>query len=93
MSRGNRLLSVGVAMVGLGLATGVTGAASARVDNGDQAAFAAADFWYLHSTYNRQSECETAAQLYMWPSNPGGADDYECRPEGGRWGLWLGFLS
>ncbi|MGK3982373.1 hypothetical protein WME99_05015 [Sorangium sp. So ce136] len=80
--------------VGLGLAMGVTGAASASVDSGSQAVFAAAaDFWYLHSTYNSRAECEDAAQLYIWPNNPGGADDYECRSEGRRWGLWLGFLS
>ena len=80
-------------VVGLGLATGMTGAASARVDTGGEVVVAAADFWYLHSTYDRQADCETAAQLYMWPENPGGADDYECRSEGGRWNLWLGFLS
>ena len=85
------MLSVGVAVVvGPGIAPGVAGAASARVDAAGQAVSAAADFWYRHSTYDRQAECETAAQLYMWPNNPGGADDYECRPEGGRWALWLG---
>ncbi|WP_438011724.1 hypothetical protein WME89_25635 [Sorangium sp. So ce321] len=63
------------------------------MDTGSEAISAAADFWYLHSTYNSRAECEGAAQLYMWPNNPGGADDYECRSEGGRWGLWLGFLS
>jgi hypothetical protein len=51
------------------------------------------NFWFLHSSYETQAECEAAAQEYLWPQNPGGADGYECRQSANGWDLWLMFLT
>jgi len=86
-----RVLALAMAAVaGLGLAGGL---ASAGPASGATPQVARTDFWFLHSTYDTQRQCETAAQQYLWPANPTGADGYRCKENAGRWELWLGFLS
>jgi hypothetical protein len=83
---------VAAALAGLGIVGATTGAAWASADARRQAV-QAMNFWMLHSSYGTHEECEAAAQEYLWPQNPTGADGYECRANGGRWELWLMFLS
>jgi len=88
-----RVVAISIAaMAGLALAGGAATAASASVDTGNQAV-QLMNFWFLHSSYDTQGECEAAAQEYLWPNNPAGADDYECRASADGWDLWLMFLS
>lgn len=73
-----RALAIGVTtLLGLGLATGV----------------AVADYWQYHGHYPTEAECDAAAQPYLWPTNPGGADDYACQPKDGGWDLYLIFAT
>jgi hypothetical protein len=91
---GTRKRAVTTAVAALALAGGIAAApASASPPAQPSAAVRAPNFWFLHSGYDTREQCEEAAQRYLWPHNPAGADDYECRQGNGSWDLWLMFLS
>ncbi|MER5650656.1 hypothetical protein [Streptosporangium sp. NPDC002524] len=83
-----RVLSAGLfAVVGLVLTGGVPAAASAGQGTG------AMDYWQYHGHYQTHGQCVAVGEEYLWPHNPGGADDYECLASGGGWNLWLIFAT
>ncbi|WP_394842082.1 hypothetical protein LZC95_34020 [Pendulispora brunnea] len=51
------------------------------------------NYWYMEGHYATESECRAKGESLLWPANPGGADGYECRANGGGWDLWLMFLT
>ncbi|WP_394825734.1 hypothetical protein [Pendulispora albinea] len=53
----------------------------------------AMNYWYREGHYATESECRAKGDSLLWPTNPGGADDYECRVNGDGWDLWLMFLT
>jgi hypothetical protein len=75
--RKRALAIVATTVLGVGLASGV----------------AAADYWQFQGHYPTEPECVAAAQPYLWPTNPGGADDYACQAKDGGWDLYLIFAT
>ncbi|MEU4830029.1 hypothetical protein [Streptosporangium sp. NPDC023615] len=88
-----RVLAVGVvATAALALTGGVASAAPAgRTVAGTTAK--AMDYWQYHGHYGTRDECVAVAAEYLWPHNPGGADDYRCQAKSGGWDLWLIFAT
>jgi hypothetical protein len=64
-------------VLGVGLMTGV----------------AAADYWQYHGHYPTLEECDAAAQPWLYPTHPGGADDYACQEDETGWDLYLIFAT
>ncbi|GAA3001938.1 hypothetical protein [Streptosporangium longisporum] len=88
-----RVLAVGVvATAALALTGGVASAAPA----GQAAAGTTAkamDYWQYHGHYRVHAECVAVGEEYLWPHNPGGADEYRCQAKNGGWDLYLIFGS
>ncbi|MGJ6967452.1 hypothetical protein ACSDR0_36590 [Streptosporangium sp. G11] len=88
-----RTLSAGLfAVVAFAFTGGVATAASAGQGAGDTS-LSAMDYWQYHGHHQTHGECVAVGEEYLWPHNPGGADDYECLASGGGWNLWLIFGS
>ncbi|MGS2648415.1 hypothetical protein [Streptosporangium sp. LJ11] len=88
-----RVLSAGLfAVAALALTGGVAAAASAGQGT-DYTSISAMDYWQYHDHYQTHGQCVAVGEEYLWPHNPGGADDYECLASGGGWNLWLIFAT
>jgi hypothetical protein len=84
-----RTLVVGAAVAaGVALAGGGV-AAAAPADSG----FRVMDYWQYHDHYATLDECVAVGEEYLYPNNPGGADDYECEAANGGWDLYLIFAT
>jgi hypothetical protein len=51
------------------------------------------DYWQYHDHYATLGECEAVGEEYLYPNNPGGADDYACEAANGGWDLYLSFAT
>ncbi|RKN43121.1 hypothetical protein [Streptomyces hoynatensis] len=84
-------LSVGAAaLAALGLGGGTAVAAERAQDSGG---YHVLDYYQYMGTYGSHDACVEAAQPYLWPTNPGGADGYECRDVAAGWDLYLIFAT
>ncbi len=80
-----------VAAAGLALGGGATAAAAAPAADGG--AVGVLDYWQFHDHYATLEECVAVGEEYLYPNNPGGADDYECEAVDGGYDLWLIFAT
>ncbi|MGP4113875.1 hypothetical protein ACTWP5_23565 [Streptomyces sp. 4N509B] len=76
---------------GLALTAGTTTATAAVASTADDVH--AMDYWQYHDHYPTLDECHAAAQPWLFPTHPGGADYYECVPYADGWDLYLIFLT
>jgi hypothetical protein len=85
-----RTATVGVAAaIGVALAGGTAVAASPSASD-----VSVMDYWQYHDTYPTYDECVAAAQPWLYPTHPGGADDFACEPaDAGGWDLFLIFAT
>ncbi|GAB2576022.1 hypothetical protein GCM10027168_06250 [Streptomyces capparidis] len=82
------------AAMGAGLVLG--GGAAVAAPAGQEAGAVSArvmDYWQYHGHYQHLSECVAVGESYLYPTHPGGSDDYECVAKNGGWDLYLIFLT
>ncbi|MEO3751162.1 hypothetical protein [Streptomyces sp. B6B3] len=96
-TRVRALVVAGVTVAGLALGGGATAVASPTAapaaERPDGGPVGALDYWQFHDHYATLEECVAVGEEYLYPHNPGGADDYECEAKGDGWDLWLIFAT
>ncbi len=88
-----RVLSAGLFTVAAFVLTGGVPAAASAGQGTADTSLSAMDHWQYHGHYTSYGQCVAVGEEYLWPHNPGGADDYECLASGGGWNLWLIFAT